>query len=1485
MKKLLSLLTALLLPMAAFGQAVIVDGQGNIRNPGPINYATGQLKVNGVVVSGGGGGGGGGGTLSSLSMTVPSSLFFTPVTFNVTTSDVTGTMTLQSQSGNTFFGNPTGSSAAPSFMTQGQARTSLLINNVDNTSDINKPVSTAQAAATASALSAFQGTGNIISLGVITSGGWNGSPIGSTYLPNLNSITAPDGDLSLNSHKIINLTNPSGAQDAATKSYADSAATAGLAAFTGSSNIVTLGTIATGTWNGTSIGSSFLPALNGITAPTGTLSLNNQLISNLATPVSSNDAANKTYVDSIAAAGPPHPAVAVASTGNLTLSAEQTIDGVLTSGSRILVKNQSTATQNGIYVTAAGAWSRATDANTGGTVSGNVFVTAGTVNALTQWGVTTAQPITLGSTSIAYTLTGASSSYTAGSGLTLTGSSFSIGTNQVANSQLAQMGANTIKGNNTGSTANAADLTPSQTKVVLSLGNVENTALSTWAGSTNITTLGTITTGSFPAANLSGTVATAKIADSAVTYPKIQNVGASKLLGNASPSTPAAPAEIPIGSGLGFVSGTLTNTAQAGLTSFTTGSATPLFTTSLGSSPTTAPALAFTLSNAPSHSVLSNFLPTLNQPIYNLLTDTQIGVDADAAGWTTGKTAFYESVPLTANRVRPLPVTSNYGEGQIITISDSKTVLPFGPLVVPAGSDSLNGQLAAAWVSAGYYRPYRAGAQDGHTRAAYFQKQGTNWQTIADIASANYVNDTNDPTRRFIFDASLQQSGSAGTLTAARGQSYAFAPTDSTQVGVLINANGPETQSSAGTFTKGQLNKVNILPREDTIGVLTAPPTPFNPSQFTANSTGAIDTIRIAGSISGTLALTFPPAGAYQSGESIDLIDTSGSLSATNKINVISAVSDSFNGSSQILFNEPYGRKVFTSDGQSNWTIAINKTVVSQFQFVSCTGGTCVVNADPNSGKQNFRLLLVNGVNNIVVNGGNDGMDFDFILVQPGSGAAGTIALPQGSKTPSNGLGLVTLTATNTHEDILKGSYAGGAFYWDPIIPDLTSAALPAAPSLLATGTATSTSIPLTWTDNASNENGFEIARSNDGGTTYITLPTLAAVNATSYNDTSLSSSTIYKYKVRAINTGGDSAYSNVATGTTLSGAPTAELVEWHFDEGSLLAVNPTGPTSVGGVMLNLPSWTSSVEFGTGAAFLGVAGMTAATDNGSSVQGTPGATTASYTYRVSGWIAGTHNAQSANIVLVNNPTLDGSHFNRITWNATSPAPDYYEVYRTQATGATVGSLSAKIGRIAGGLSATTFDDMGGDTSGVNTATGISTNVYQVVANSNVTYTTQTTISFWVKSPWTPTALTSLIDSGNGDLAINATTANKMSITMKGTLGTAVATVPTNTTNLNNGSWHNVIVVFDNSTANNTPPTISTTTGASDSIRVYIDGTQTACSFTSVSRTGPQPSTPAKPKIGSLNFVGSIDDVRIYNRIITGPGPSTEMAAIVAGHAQ
>lgn len=101
--------------------------------------------------------------------------------------------------------------------------------------------------------------------------------------------------------------------------------------------------------------------------------------------------------------------VRVATTANITLSGTQTIDGVALSVSdRVLVKNQSTQSQNGIYLVAAGAWTRSTDADTAAELqSATVPVSEGTTNADTTWRQTT-DNITIGSSNIVWATFGTS---------------------------------------------------------------------------------------------------------------------------------------------------------------------------------------------------------------------------------------------------------------------------------------------------------------------------------------------------------------------------------------------------------------------------------------------------------------------------------------------------------------------------------------------------------------------------------------------------------------------------------------------------------------------------------------------------------------------------------------------------------------------------------------------------------------------------------------------------------------------------------------------------------------------------------------------------------------------------------------------------------------------------------------------------------------------------------------------------------------------
>lgn len=196
-----------------------------------------------------------------------------------------------------------------------------------------------------------------------------------------------------------------------------------------------------------SSGSVTLSLPSAVTFP-GTVTLN-------ADPSNPLEAATKQYVDAVAQGLHIHASVQTATTSNIAnfSSPGSSIDGVtLTNNMRVLVKNQNTTSQNGVYVysSSTGALTRATDFDTALEVHGGdfVFVTGGTTNDNTGW-VQTEIVTTVGTDPILFQQFSGAGTYTAGNGLTLTGTVFSINTGITADLSTSQILTNkTIDGAN-----------------------------------------------------------------------------------------------------------------------------------------------------------------------------------------------------------------------------------------------------------------------------------------------------------------------------------------------------------------------------------------------------------------------------------------------------------------------------------------------------------------------------------------------------------------------------------------------------------------------------------------------------------------------------------------------------------------------------------------------------------------------------------------------------------------------------------------------------------------------------------------------------------------------------------------------------------------------------------------------------------------------------------------------------------------------------
>ncbi len=255
--------------------------------------------------------------------------------------------------------------------------------------------------------------------------------------------------------------------------------------FDGSGNVTAAGTLATvnsnvGTYTKITINAKGLATAGAtathseLAAPTADVSWGGFKLTSLADPTSASDAATKQYVDNAVAGLDAKASVKAATTANIASlagGAPNALDGVsLSANDRVLVKNQSTASQNGIYVVTTlgtgsnGTWSRASDMDAWTEVpNAYTWVEQGTSQSDSGWVCTSNAGGTIGSTAIDFVQFNGGSSYVAGAGMTLTGNTF--------------------------------DVVGTSNRITVNADSID--IASTYVGQTSITTLGTVTTGTW----------------------------------------------------------------------------------------------------------------------------------------------------------------------------------------------------------------------------------------------------------------------------------------------------------------------------------------------------------------------------------------------------------------------------------------------------------------------------------------------------------------------------------------------------------------------------------------------------------------------------------------------------------------------------------------------------------------------------------------------------------------------------------------------------------------------------------------------------------------------------------------------------------------------------------------------------------------------------------------------------------------------------
>jgi len=686
------------------------------------------------------------------------------------------------------------------------------------------------------------------------------------------------------------------------------------------SGAVTNATITNSTINSTTIGATTpsTGVFTNIATTTGTIST---------TPVGSTDIANKLYVDTVALGVSWKEPAQAATTANITLSGLQTIDGVtLVAGNIVLVKNQTNAAQNGIYVASSGAWSYAPGSTTWAQYVGAIIFVDGGAQAGSLW-YNLAQPGgTLGTTAMTWSNFSLSGVYTAGTGLTLSGSTFSITNTAVtAGSYGSASSVPTYTVNSQGQLTAASNTAIAINGNQITSGTVGSSYIS--GSYTGITGVGTLTAGTWNGSTITvpygGTGVTSlsgiaygngTSAFTAATGSQIASAIGTTAVTNATNATNiagGAAGQVPYQTGASTTAFTATGTSGQVLTS--AGAGTPTWTTPTTGTVTsvsgTGSVNGITLTGTVTSSGSLTLGGTLGSIANSQLTNSSITFGSTAAALGTTVSAF-NGVSIGATTRSTGDFTSISGN----TITSTTPVLSF---------NATNTIASFGTTTASSYNQLiiqnKSGTAGASTNYVISNDIGTDSTYYGEFGMNSSVFSASTPSDFFSINNGVYFSGHDGDISLGSGNGYktylAWGTTG--QSAHVINASGaiglstnlgttPALSGTTGFGTSGQVltsGGSSAAPTWTTVtsGITITDDTSTNATRyltFTSATSGSITgentsstklqynpstgilTAAFSGAHNGTVGAITPAAGTFTVAKATEYTETKAALSS-----------------------------------------------------------------------------------------------------------------------------------------------------------------------------------------------------------------------------------------------------------------------------------------------------------------------------------------------------------------------------------------------------------------------------------------------------------------------------------------------------------------------------------------------------------------------------------------------------------------------------